>query len=196
MSRLTTIACVALFGVAATACASMDRQTARAEARTLLAQAPTEASQHAYDVVGLTNYSYGDRWIGANMMERAQTAHDSVGARFNLATAYYATGRLPQAAAIYRTLLTDGQYKWAITRRDAYHEGPARKFNIAEESARRLADIDARLRFAQAAPSGGALSAAEAGTAVAAVVGGQAPNGRISDAEAFRRDNLANPPAF
>lgn len=158
----------------------------------MLGEQATPAASHASEVVGLTAVTYGDRWTGANLLEQAVDGHpSSVSARFNLATGYQKTNRLPEAAAIYRTLISDGQYTTAVSRRDPEHAHlPPRRFNIADESARRLADIERRTTYA-AAPNGGAFAAADAGTPVAAIVGAPGPaRGRISDAEALRRDGI------
>lgn len=191
MKRLASITSIALAGLLATACATADRQMARSEAVSLLNDQPTEVASHANEVVGLTAITHGDRWTGANLLEQAvDAAPSSVSARFNLATGYLKTGRLAEAATLYRGLVNDGQYTWAVSRRDPEHPNiTARRFNIAEESARRLADIDRRLTYANA--SSGAFAATEAGTPVAAIVGATPrATGRISDAEALRRDGI------
>ena len=191
MARLTSIASVALIALAAAGCATTDRQVARSEARSLLAQAPSAPASHAYEVAGLTNITFGDRYVGTNVLERSVDAYPaSVSTRFNLATGYAQTGRTREAAALYRTLVRDGQYTWAVSRRDAYHTGPSRRFNIADESARRLAALGQPMTFAQAGTTTGAISATEAGTNVSAIVGATR-SGRISDAEAFALDDAA-----
>lgn len=183
------IAGVLTAGLLATACATQNHQMARNEAVSMLRAEATPAASHASEVVGLTAVTYGDRWTGTNLLEQAVDGHSNVSGRFNLATGYVQTGRLAEAAALYRGLVNDGQYTWAISRRDPANPNiVARRFNIAEESARRLADLDRRMAYS--AP-GGAFSATEAGTPVAAIVGGRAPAaGRISDDEALRRDGI------
>ena len=87
MARLTSIASVALIALAAAGCASTDRQMARNETRSLFAETPTAATSHAYEVAGLTNVTFGDRFVGTNALARAVDAYPkSVSARFNLAT--------------------------------------------------------------------------------------------------------------
>lgn len=192
MARLVSVVSIALSGLLAAACATQNREMARADAVSMLSGQATPASAHASEVVGLTAVTYGDRWTGANLLEQAVDAEPgSVSARFNLAAVYQKTGRLPEAATLYRSLLTDGQFTTAVTRRDPEHANLApRRFNIADESARRLADIGRQLTYAQAA-NGRASAATEAGVPVAAIVGGAAlTRGRISDEEALRRDGI------
>lgn len=196
MARLTSIASVALVALAAAGCASTDRQMARNETRSLFAETPTAATSHAYEVAGLTNITFGDRYVGSNALERAVDAYPkSVSARFNLATGYATTGRTREAAAIYQQLISDGQYTWMYARRDAFHPNANRHFNVADESARRLASLNQRLTFASNGTTTGAISATEAGTPVAAIVGGRPVSGRISDAQAFALDDATGPGA-
>jgi len=180
---------VSLVGLALTACAT--HQTARLEARDTLANAHALAmNTNAPSVVGKTEMNYRDRWTAANLFERAVDGRDSVGNRFNLATSYAATGRLQQAAAIYRDLVTEGQYTYALSSRDAYNRhAPVRRFNIADESARRLQDIAIVTAAQSVSPANGVLAASEFGVPTAAIAGGPS-SGSISDAEAMRRDGF------
>jgi predicted Zn-dependent protease len=171
-----------LVALAAAGCASTDRQMARNETRSLFAETPTAATSHAYEVAGLTNITFGDRYVGSNALERAVDAYPkSVSARFNLATGYATTGRTREAAAIYQQLISDGQYTWMYARRDAFHPNANRHFNVADESARRLAEVSQRLTFAANGTTTGAISAAEAGTPVAAIVSAQRVDYAASD---------------
>jgi len=125
---------------------------------------------------------------------------NSVRARFDLATAYEATGRTAEAMALYRGLVRDGQYVTGVQDVNyADRSAPIRRFNVAEESARRLAvlQMTATARpaavFAQNTATG-AAAAGEFGTPTAAVVGGTpVVEHRISDAEALRRDAAGTP---
>jgi tetratricopeptide (TPR) repeat protein len=176
-------------GLLAAACATQDHQTARADEATFLAKA-SQVNPMALQETGTEADAYGDKWTAANLYERSVDKDNSVIARFNLANAYAETGRLPEAAAIYQTLVRDGQFMWGVTGVDYRNRGARLvRFNIADESAARLATIRRPMTFASST-SGGALSASELGTPTAAIVGGPAPiiEHRISDTEALRRD--------
>lgn len=192
MKRVASVIGVAAAGLLATACATMDRGMARQEAATTLANAAELQGTNAAEVVGRTSMAFGDRYTAANLFERAADSRASVGKRFNLAAAYEATGRLPEAVTIYRTLVDDGQYVTMRSNRPMNNpDVPVRRYNIAEESARRLTRImvENPLMFPQ--QSGGALAATGFATPVAATVGGTTTSGRISDAQAMQLDRLA-----
>jgi len=176
-------------GLLAAACATQDHSLARQDEATFLAKA-NEVHPMALQETGTEAYAYGDKWTAANLFERSVDKDNSVAARFNLAHSYAETGRLPEAAALYEVLTRDGQFMWGVTNVD-YRKRGARlvRFNIADESAARLAAIRRQMAYA-ANTGGGALSAAELGTPTAAIVGGPAPviEHRISDVEAMQRD--------
>jgi hypothetical protein len=182
----------ALAAVSLTACAT--RQTARLEAANTLANAPVLArTTNAPTVVGVTEMAYGDRFTAANLFERAADARATAGARFKLASAYEATGRTAEAAALYRGLVNDGQFTWMYSARSLQNrDAPVRRFNVADESARRLADLERVETAAQVNPQNGLLAANELGVPAAAVVG-EGPRGRIPDAEAMTLDARDNP---
>ncbi|HVI33707.1 hypothetical protein [Phenylobacterium sp.] len=193
MKRVASVIGVAAAGLLATACATMDRGMARQEAAATLANAAELQGTNAAEVVGRTSMAFGDRYTAANLFERAADSRASVGKRFNLAAAYEATGRLPEAVTIYRTLVDDGQYVTMRSNRPMNNpDVPVRRYNIAEESARRLTRImvENPLMFPQ--QSGGALAATGFATPVAATVGGTTTSGRISDAQAMELDRLAS----
>jgi hypothetical protein len=168
-----------LASLLAVGCAT--HQTARLEAGSVLAEAPNPNADNVATAVARTSMSYGDTWTAANLFEQAAEARPTVRNRFNLARAYQDTGRTAQAAALYRGVIRDGQYTrlgWNTYR------------TFADAASDRLARIDPGYRMALAEP-GAILSASELGTPVSATVG-VSPIGRISDAEAIRRDE-ANP---
>jgi len=185
MARLLTVSSVALVSLLAAACATQPRQMARMETVSALREQPSFETSRGHEVVALSALTNGDRWTAANLLEQAVEGNPNVSSRFNLASTYHQTGRLAEAAALYRGLVNDGQFVWGTSRRDPAHQAPARRFNIADESARRLALIEARTTFA-AAP----LAATAAGVPAAAVVGAPPATGRISDEEALRRDGI------
>jgi hypothetical protein len=188
MRRILTTLTVAASSLLAVACATQNHSTAKLEARSTLAEAPRLAATNTAAVVGKSSMAWRDRWTATNLFERAAANRDSVENRFNLAVGYQSTGRLQDAAAIYRTLTTDGQYSWAVTSRDVYNRDVSvRRFNVADESARRLAQINATTRYA-AIPTTGAFSASELGAPVSAIVGGGPVRGRVSDATAISLD--------
>lgn len=186
-------------GLLASACATQNHQTARAEAASMLAAAPT-AAPSALANTGAAAYAFDDRWTAANLFERATDKQNSVRARFDLATAYQATGRIPDAIQIYQGLVRDGRYVIGVEDVNYGDRGKRiRRFNVAEESARRIAELQP-LVMAQASPGfaqptgPGAAAAGEYGTPTAAIVGGTpVEEHRISDAEALRRDAAAGP---
>lgn len=194
MNRIASVLGVAAAGLMATACATQSHDMARMEARTTLASSAALNGTNAAEVVGKTSMAYGDKFTAANLFERAADRNDTVGKRFNQAAGYEATGRLTEAAAIYRSLTIDGEYTYALSGRTiANRDAPVRRFNVADESARRLARITVEnpLMFAQQTGSG-ALAAGAFATPVSATVGGSPATGRISDAEAIRLDAAAN----
>lgn len=192
MTRIASVLGLTAAAFLAAACATTDHQTARQEAAATLAQAQALQGTNAAEVVGKASMAWGDRWTAANLFERAAASRASVGKRFNLAVGYHSTGRLQQAAAIYRSLLDEGQYTYAYSSRDVYNRDvPVRRFNVADEAARRLAVIALDDPTVAALPSTGALAAGDVGVDVSAVVGGARAPGRVSDAEAIRLDELA-----
>ena len=168
-------------------------QMAKVEAATALQNADTESYATLY-AAARDSAAWGDRWTSANLFERALAKTDgpkdklSVQDRFNVATRYEQTGRLPEAAALYRSVARDGRFLWGVTDPDYQHRTtPLTTINLGDESARRLAQIEVRMAYAQGP---GAQSAAAAGVPAAAIVG--APlSGRVSDAEARRLDDAA-----
>jgi hypothetical protein len=193
MGLKLSIVGLASLGLLASACATENHQMARANEAAVLANAPvTQATTIAK--TGAEAYAWGDRWTAANLFERSTDRSRSVRQRFDLATAYARTGRTAEARDIYASLVRDGDYTEGVMDVD-YHNRGARlvRFNVAEESARRLALLDRGVAFA--ANTGAAAAAAgEFGTPTAAIVGG-APvvEHRISDAEALRRDDAGAP---
>jgi hypothetical protein len=179
----------------ASACATQNHQMARLDAATTLRKA-SAIEPTAVAKVGAESAAWGDRWTAANLFERSTDRYNSVRQRFDLATTYAATGRTEEAKTIYASLIRDGQYAFA-EQDENYRDRSARTFrvNIAEESARRLALLNARTTTIYAANTGaGAAAAGEFGTPTAAVVGG-APieEHRISDTAAMARDAAVNP---
>jgi len=189
MGRIAPLIGLAGAGLLAAACATQNHTLARNDEAGFLARA-SQVHPMALQETGTEADAYGDKWTAANLYERSVDKDNSVAARFNLASAYERTGRLPEAAALYAILIRDGQFMWVTSGVD-YRDRAARlvHFNIADESAARLAGIQRRLAYA-ANTTGGAVSASELGTPTAAIVGGPAPviEHRISDAEALQRD--------
>jgi hypothetical protein len=182
-------------GLLASACATQNHQMARIDAATTLRNAPA-MEPTAVAKVGAESAAWGDRWTAANLFEKSTDRSNSVRQRFDLAATYAQTGRIEEAKAIYASLIRDGQYAWSIEDVDYRNRSaPIYRVNIAEESARRLAALNAQAPLTFAANTGaGAAAAGEFGTPTAAVVGG-APvvEHRISDADALARDAATNP---
>lgn len=193
MGRKTSLIALGGAGLLAAACATQDHALARRDEATFLAQA-NQVHPMALQETGTEAYAYGDKWTAANLFERSVDKDNSVAARFNLAHAYAETGRLSEAAALYESVVRDGQYMWGVTNVDYRNRGARlTRFNMADEAAARLADLRQRMQYAQATT--GVVSAAELGTPTAAIVGGPVPvlEHRISDAEAMARDGGGAP---
>jgi tetratricopeptide (TPR) repeat protein len=193
MGRYVSLISLAGAGLLAAACATQDHQTARADEATFLASA-NQVHPMALQETGTEAYAYGDKWSAANLFERSVDKDNSVAARFNLAHAYAETGRVAEAAALYESVVRDGQFMWGVTNVDYRNRGARLvRFNMADEAAARLAALRQRMQYAAATT--GVVSATELGTPTAAIVGGPAPivEHRISDAEALQRDAAGAP---
>src|SRR4051812_47259317 len=114
MGRYTSLLGLAGAGLLAAACATQDHQLARNDEATFLARAD-QVHPMALQETGTEAYAYGDKWTAANLFERSADKDNSVAARFNLAHAYAETGRLVEAAALYETVVRDGQFMWGVT---------------------------------------------------------------------------------
>ena len=193
MGRYISLIAIAGAGLVAAACATQDHQLARNDEARFLAGA-NQVHPMALQETGTEAAAYGDKWTAANLFERSVDKDNSVVARFNLASAYADTGRTSEAAALYASLVRDGQFMWGVTGVDYRNRGARLiRFNIADASAVRLAALQRQMTYA--ANSGGAVSAAQFGAPTAAIVGGPAAviERRISDAEAFQRDGAPTP---
>jgi tetratricopeptide (TPR) repeat protein len=188
MKTTLAYAGVAAASLLATACATSDHQTARLEAARTLANAQSVDFTH-HEAIGRTAVAYGDRWTAANLFERAVDKEATVTGWFNLAATYEQTGRAAQAIPLYQRVVQHGQFLWGVNSRD-YRDRAARleRFNLADESAARLARLTQRPTFA----ASGVRSATELGTPAAATVGAATAT-RISDAEALARDAGTQP---
>ncbi len=151
-----------------------------ASLETIRAQPLTESS-------ALAMMAAGDNWTGTNAFRKLAAKNGSALNRFNLATGYQRTGRLDQAKALYRDLLTDGRFTLVSA---VAPGGSSRTFNAADEAASRLLYIQwlqegGRQRIA-AAPLSGAVSADVAAVPVAAREASD-----VSDEQAANLDRLA-----
>ncbi|MET0272736.1 MAG: hypothetical protein ABW360_07070 [Phenylobacterium sp.] len=152
-------------------------QTARMDAVSVLAEAPSPSRDNIAAVAARDVAFYGDKWTAANLYEQAVDSRSTVRNRYALARSYQSTGRRAEAAALYRGVIADGQY--TRLSRDSMK-------TYAQLASVRLAAIDPGYRMTLSEP-GAILSAGQLGTPVSATVG--APSlGRISDQEALRRD--------
>jgi hypothetical protein len=139
MTRTTQLSAIAAACLLASACAT--HQTSRTASASTLALGAGSANTAAGSD-GLTAMAWGDAWTATNLFEQANDEHSTVLSRFNLAAGYQRTGRLDDAARLYRALAVDGQYVWANSGSDNNDRSAVgRRFNIGEESARRLARI-------------------------------------------------------
>jgi hypothetical protein len=160
------------------------------EASATLKSQPTSLGAEEDQAKARSSIAWGNVFSGANLMERANAGHQTVLSRFNLATAYERTGRLAEAADLYRGLVRDGQYTVAILD-PRYDEAglPQHSVNVADESASRLAVLD-RLAHSRRATMEQPFSASEAASDAAAIEGaGRAVH--VSDARALQLDAMA-----
>lgn len=194
MGRIPTLLALGAVGLLASACATQDHQMARADEATFLNRAP-ETQPMALQETGTEAYAWGDKYTAANLFERSADKDGSVAARFNLAYAYQQTGRLPEAAALYASVVRDGQFMW-VTQGVDYRDRGARiyHYNIADEAARRLASLQQQMAYASNTGPG-AVAATAFGRPTAAIVGpGEATTERrIPDSEAMRLDAAGAP---
>lgn len=194
---------IAAASILATACASTSRETVRLEAADTLALAKSDANSDLSTTtatVGLAAFAFGDRYTATNLLEHATADRDSVINRFNLAAGYQATGRPEQAAPLYAQLVTDGAFTHATTSANYIRPGKMRGFNVADESARRLATLRATrpVRLARVAASasdlGAPASASDFGVPASANVGANPASGYIPDQQAQALDRANERP--
>ena len=146
-------------------------QTSIREAASSLNAPPSAVRSDEDAARARSSLAWNNVFAAANLMEQANQGASTVLTRFNLATAYERTGRLREAAALYRGLVTDGQFTNAIL--DPRYDEPnlrPRWINLADESAARLAVLD-RLAAARQASAQQPFSATEAGENAAATEG-------------------------
>jgi hypothetical protein len=112
-----------------------------AEASRALAATGGDDPALSDEAVGQTAIQWGNDWTGTNLFERAAAADPTILNRFNLAAAYQKTGRLERALTIYHALEKDGQYTWLISIPEYSQPDWVVRFNVAEESARRISEL-------------------------------------------------------
>lgn len=90
-------------------------------------------------------HQWGDRYTAANLFQQAHDADHSIKNRFNLANAYNSIGKSDIALGMFSDLVRDGQFV-ELTEVFPYNDGPqhVRRFNVADESQRRIAGIMAQ----------------------------------------------------
>lgn len=71
-------------GAGLLACATQDRNLARADEAATLARA-SETQPMALEKTGVEAAAWGDKWTSANLFERSLDKDNSLAARFNLA---------------------------------------------------------------------------------------------------------------
>jgi hypothetical protein len=191
MNKITSTCGALALCLMSAACAT--HQTARLDSRGALTD---PANMRRSEVAAATSAYWGDKWTSANLFERADAPGKSVIDRFNLAAAYQTTGRLAEAAPLYRSVQAEG---WAkrVTSSPVNADPTHRlvRFNLADEAGSRLAYIEQQLAQG-VAPSPVAFSAirsAEAAGTPASAIVGTPVTGRISDAAAIARDASAQP---
>jgi hypothetical protein len=191
MTYVTRIAAITLAGLLSTACATVTHESSKANSAEILADGAASQSSNQAAMAGRTAMAYGDAWTATRLFKRASAAHPSPLNRFNEAAGLENTGRLSDAAVIYRTLLVDGKYTWANSNRDLNNSKmQMRRFNIADESQRRLIEISLAKTSTKTA-GGEAILDANVGGDSAAKVGGPT-SGAVSDEHARQLDVKAD----
>jgi hypothetical protein len=184
MNRTTQFSAIAAACLLASACAT--QQTSQADSASTLALG-AGASNTAAASHGMTAMAWGDAWTATNLFEQANDEHSSVVSRFNLAAGYQRTGRLDDAARLYRALTLDGQYTWATAGSDNHDRSAAgRRFNLGDESARRLATIAPAMSRAMVV----ARAAGDYSVPTSATVSAPAADA-VTDAQALKLDTAA-----
>jgi hypothetical protein len=182
--RICTIAALM---AATAACAPINRQVSRLDARDTLHGSPNGQLATA-ESDGQTSMGFGDTYTATNLFERAETARGDPRARFNLAVGYERTGRLRQAQQIYQQLIDEGKFVRLQTVNDfAVRGARERWFTVSEEAARRNAYLQAY--FAALDHVGGDTSTAATGVTAA-------PAAHIPDDQAFDLDARATNEGF
>jgi hypothetical protein len=117
---------------------------------------------------GRTAFACGDTWTAGNSFEKSVIYRPTVLARFNLASAYAATGRYQAAAELYNSVIADGVF--VRLRIDPEPNDPTRtsiRVNATEEAQRRMIGLTFRMANDRSTASLGAPSAQDAGVDVA-----------------------------
>jgi hypothetical protein len=190
MQNLRHVAMVAVAGLLATACATSSHQSAKDDAAAILAAGPEGSSGNQSEQAGRTSMAHGDAWTATRLFKQAAAANNTPLNRFNLAAGYQNTGRLTDALAIYRTLAVDGQYLWVTPNNDLNDGGGTRlaRFNLADESNRRVVEIERTLAGTRAARAVDMKD--NIGGAASTQVGGPA-RGAVTDEKARQLDEKA-----
>lgn len=191
MNKPTSI-CGAL-GLCLMSAACATHQTARLDSRGALSD---PANVRRAEVAAATSAYWGDKLTAANLFERADASGKSVVDRFNLAATYQATGRLAEAAPLYRSVQTDGWSK-RVTSSPVNADRTHRlvRFNLADEAGSRLAYIEEQLAQGARLPplASSTIRSAEAAGAPASAIVATPQRGRISDDAAIARDASIQP---
>jgi hypothetical protein len=166
------------YGVALLSSAFLAGLASASLAQEAPASPPAQAQIQATEA--LAALEDGNNWIGTNKQKQAVALDPSIENRFNLAVGYQRTGRLAQAKTYYEDLTRDGLGA------EMRATNSNRAFNVADESASRLAYIDWRTNGA--ARASGAVSADAASSNVSATVGGDY---EVTDAQARALDRRA-----
>ncbi|HTK34440.1 MAG TPA: hypothetical protein VL358_04030 [Caulobacteraceae bacterium] len=137
MKKTALSLCFVAASLCAAGCAT--HQSTIAAAKVTLARPDSSQSQIA-QAQALSSLQWLDMWTANKLFEKSAREGSSIESRFNLATSYQYTGRPADAATIYAALVQDGRFTVLRSIPDNYARGRrARGFNVADESARRLA---------------------------------------------------------
>jgi tetratricopeptide (TPR) repeat protein len=135
-------------------------------AATLIAGSASAADickQSADRLDGRSAFACGNTWTAGNSFEKAVTYRPTVLARFNLASAYAATGRYQAAADLYESVIADGVFvRLMIDPERGDQTRTAIRVNATEEAQRRLMALTFRMANDRSPASLGAPSALDA----------------------------------
>ena len=116
MRTLQALSCLAIVGLLASGCATQPMAK-----------------------LGSASFANADNRTPANLFAPSPSAQDSPLNRFNLAAVYGSTGRMAEAAALYTTVVADGQFTNIATNRVTNNRvGESSQINLADEARRRL----------------------------------------------------------
>lgn len=184
MGNLRNLSCVAVISLLAAGCVT--HESAKLDSAQALRASPTADNAKQAAGAAMASAANGDNWTAANLFEQARAGRNTPMNRFNLASSYESTGRLAQAAVLYRSVVPQGHYmKVTTNRRNNDQTGPSQRVNLSDEALRRALLIEAKLRTGSSV-----VVATGAPVSESTTVGGP-KRGTVTDARAVNLDERA-----